>query len=469
MKKIRIIHTNDIHSSYDNFLKIATKIKTLKNGHEILLDAGDFNDFSSYVTYGTKGYAGLRLLNELHYSALTIGNNEGFQELSIIEENCGYGLVNILSCNLFCLNGQRIQNLKPSILKTIDEITFLIIGVSPYMPSYNVYYNNYGIQAFEPYEYIQEEIKKNKGKYDFILLLSHLGLKTDILMSQSIPDIHLIISGHSHHVMNCVKVNQTYIHQSGFKGSHVGVLDLLIENKKIIQVIDQNIPIDEEAKKDEPLSNLFEILKNKAIFELSKPICTLKMDLYYSIDQECNLTNLLADYLKDHYNCDFSLVNSGLTEANLHKGAITMNDILKVCNSPLYVSTMSLKGKYILKALDLSSKKEKCHDQHRRPGFRGTFLGKLHVSYNCKIVQNQDNIQLLINNQLIEDEKYYKIVTSDYFLRGMGYEVLGNNIDGKLYGQTIKDILVLALKEEMSYRYINQKRWELKDDGCNDF
>ena len=56
MEKIQIIHSNDIHSNYESFLRIASKIKQIKENDCIILDAGDFNDFSSYVTKGNKGY-----------------------------------------------------------------------------------------------------------------------------------------------------------------------------------------------------------------------------------------------------------------------------------------------------------------------------------------------------------------------------------------------------------------------------
>ena len=36
-----------------------------------------------------------------------------------------------------------------------------------------------------------------------------------------------------------------------------------------------------------------------------------------------------------------------------------------------------------------SSDELKCLDSRRMIGFRGKFLGKLHVSYNCKIKQKQ--------------------------------------------------------------------------------
>ena len=135
MKKLRIIHTNDIHSSFDKLTKIATIIKENKTPESILLDAGDFNDFSSILTFGTNGYAGLKILNDLGYSCLTIGNNEGFQKESIIKKMAEYNLVDILSCNLLKINQDSIDKVKPYVIKKVNNIKLLIIGVSPYQPS----------------------------------------------------------------------------------------------------------------------------------------------------------------------------------------------------------------------------------------------------------------------------------------------------------------------------------------------
>lgn len=460
MKSVKIIHTNDIHSKYEEFLRMAYVIEKNKDENSLLLDAGDFNDFSSFITFGTKGYAGLKMLNMLGYSALTIGNNEGFQDIDIIETSCSYNLVDILSCNLYTIDNKEISGLKKSIIKTINGIRFLIIGVSPYHFSYNVFYNLHNLKAVEPFEIIRNEIKTHKDQYDLVILLSHLGLKADIMMAQSIENIDLIISGHSHHVLDCVKVNNTYIHQSGVRGSHVGVLNLKIKDNKIIEIIDENILIDDKT----PINNKIkqEYLKQQEIAakNLSKPLFKINQDLTYSIDEECNLTNLLADYLYNSYSCDLSLVNSGLTASNLKKGNISYKDILDVCNSPLEITTMDVKGKYILEAIKESMKKEKCHDSYRRAGFRGEFLGKLHVSYNCKIIENGTTLNVYINNKLINQEEYYKVVTTDYFYRGMGYECLKNNINGKIHKETIEEAIINALKTIDNYKFINNFRYE---------
>lgn len=466
MKTIRIIHTNDIHSRFDKMTRMATLIRSLTNEHTLLLDAGDYNDFSSMDTLGSQGYVGLKLLHLLHYSALTIGNNEGFQELSTIQEMADYHLVDLLSCNLLTAEKKVIPGVKKSVIINIEKIRFLVIGVSPFHESYNVYYHMHHLHAISPYRPIQEEMEKYQGRYDLVLLLSHLGLKSDILLTQVIKGIDIIIGGHSHLVIPPIKVNETIITQAGVRGSHVGCLNLQIENNKIHHFEGEIIPINEQVKEDEQLKKAYEALKADALKQLSVPLFKIPQDLHYQIEQESELTNLLADYLKDHYDGIFAFIHGGLTEANLKAGIITRKDIMDVCcGSPLQIVTMDVQGKYLLEALKLAADPEKCKDSWRRPGFRGKFLGKIHVSYNCKIVETNDHvIQFFIEGHSCLPEKNYRIVTTDYFLRGMGYEILKNNQNQKWYKEQLYDALLAALKEKKAYEKIQVKRWVKEDD-----
>lgn len=461
MKTIRIIHSNDLHSKYEQFLKMAHIIKEKKTLNSIILDSGDFNDFSNSITYGSEGIGGLELLHSLNYTALTIGNNEGFQPLEIIEKNASANLVAILSCNLLKLDNQEILGVKPYIIKMIDNIRFLIIGVSPYHFSYNQYYYHYGIQGIDPIHIIQKIILKEKGNYDICILLSHLGLKAEIKLTQIFPQIHLILSGHSHHQLPCIKVNQTLIHQSGVRGSHIGIIDLNISQNQIISFQGENIPIIESMQDDLPTKQLYEKIIQKANLKLNKPICEIPKNLVFYKTKECNLTNLLADYLFQNYSCDLALINSGLTEKNLNKGFISMNDIIHTSNSPLNIATMEVKGKYIIASLMQSLHKNFCLNSKSHPGYRGQFLGFLHVSYNCSIKIIYNKLNIYCNKQLIEEDKWYKIVTTDYFLRGMGYQLLVHNKNGVIHKETLKEALLNALKDKNAYLYNDIKRWEI--------
>lgn len=455
MKKIRIIHTNDIHSSFDNLIKMAHIIKSLKTENSMLLDAGDFNDFSSFITFGTKGYAGLKILSNLGYDALSIGNNEGFQKKETLEKMASYELVNILSCNLLSLNGDNINGIKPFIIKKIDGVRFLIIGASPYNITYNYYYNCYNTNAIEPHETIRKIIKENKGLYDFVILLSHLGLKSDIMMSQSINNIDLIVGGHSHHAIDVCFVNNVYIHQSGVRGSHVGYIDLYIKDNKIVNIIGDNIKISKDTPNDQ--ESLKEIKNQEEIAKrnLNKVVANAHENLSYKTDEECNFTNLICDHLKNKYECDFSVLNSGITEKNITKGNVTLNDIIEVCNSPLIISKVLIKGKHIKKAIDKSKDKDVCNDTRRKTGFRGSFLGKLHVSYNVKILKKE----IYIDDQLLENEKCYTIITVDFLTLGLGNSYFKRNKGYEFLNETIIDTIIDAINNKNAYRFINNKRW----------
>jgi 2',3'-cyclic-nucleotide 2'-phosphodiesterase (5'-nucleotidase family) len=73
--RLTILHTNDIHSNFENFSKIVSQINEWKDSNTLILDAGDFADFKRIELQGTDGLAAMELLASAGYDALTVGNN----------------------------------------------------------------------------------------------------------------------------------------------------------------------------------------------------------------------------------------------------------------------------------------------------------------------------------------------------------------------------------------------------------
>lgn len=140
------MHTNDVHSKFENFAKIVTKIRELKNENTIILDAGDFNDFMRLELQGTNGIAGCRLLNLAGYDAITVGNNEGFEGLDILETMTTSNLVPFVSCNLYRSDMSHIRGLKRSIIINRGGLRFLIIGKSPQYNEFFTLLNMYAVR-----------------------------------------------------------------------------------------------------------------------------------------------------------------------------------------------------------------------------------------------------------------------------------------------------------------------------------
>ncbi|WP_291649158.1 5'-nucleotidase C-terminal domain-containing protein [Clostridium sp.] len=103
--------------------------------------------------------------------------------------------------------------------------------------------------------------------------------------------------------------------------------------------------------------------------------------------------------------------------------------IIEICPSPLNPIYMEIQGKYIREALEQSLDSEICYKDGTGSGFRGRFLGRLHIS--GAIIEHDGNQinRIIVNGKELDEEKYYRVDTSDYLQRGTGYKTLANNIN----------------------------------------
>src|SRR5690625_498137 len=83
IENINLYYTNDLHSYFDHWSRVATFIKDKKemcqskNDSYFLFDIGDHIDRVHPITEATMGKANVELMNELDYDLVTLGNNEG--------------------------------------------------------------------------------------------------------------------------------------------------------------------------------------------------------------------------------------------------------------------------------------------------------------------------------------------------------------------------------------------------------
>lgn len=440
---IRILHTNDLHSRFENYARIVTKIKELRTENTIVLDGGDFNDFSRIELQGTEGRAGCSLLNIGGYDAIAVGNNEGFSGIKTIETMTAEELVPFLSSNLYKNGLEPINGLKRSIIIDKAGVRILIIGTTPVFNEFFTLENMYAANAVEE---IRKEIEQNRGKYDICVLLSHQGIKNDLEIAEIVQGVNIIIGGHSHTLMEDADViNGIVIHQSGGFGEHIGVLDVEIEENAIKGYRAQNIKIDDIPQDEEVMK---EISKQKeiAIENLSKPLYEVDRDIWHDVIEENPITNLLADGLRDVIPCDLAIINSGVINGGIRKGEVSRKKFLEISPSPLNPTYMEVKGSDIKEALKQSLQADFCLQDGRGAGFRGRYLGRLHVS-GAVIEHNGKNIsRVMLENGEMEDEKIYRVATSDYLQRGTGYSTLATQINVKYNREYVRDTLQEYLK-----------------------
>ncbi len=459
--KLIILHTNDIHSNYENFAKIVTQIKRLKDHNTMILDAGDFADFKRLELQGTNGLAAMELLEYAGYDALAIGNNETFQGIDILQSMAENTSIPLLSANLLRLDHTSIEIVRKSVIIIKNDLRILIIGTSPNLGPFT---KLLGFSTKDYLEAIQEEIDTYQENYDLCILLSHLGMDKDREIAAKVYGLNIIIGGHSHILMEKPEIEHgKIIFTSGAYGEHLGKLEIEINNRTVELIDGRNIDI-RECEETIEILDIIKRNKVKAIDKLSEPICQIDADLWHDVVEENPITNLLADALRDVFECDLGLINSGVIHGGIRKGKVSRKKIIELCPSPLNVTRFEIQGKDLWEALQNSLDTDYCYADGRGPGFRGKYLGSLHVS-NAVIEHNGRTIlNVLIHGKKLIADHWYTVASSDYLQRGTGYRSLANNRNEIFKKEYIRDILQEYLQKEDFIERAFEDRWVLRNE-----
>ena len=191
LKKITILHTNDVHSHIDPFPKNdplnpngggviprANLINVLKkeNPNTLVLDAGDvFQGTPYYNFFG--GEIELKLMSKMGYSASTLGNHEFDSGLDKLAKSLKHANFSFLNSNYTLKNTALENKIKEYEIFEIDGVKIGVFGLGIELDGL-VEKNLYnGIKYLDPIEITQDITNKLKNYYncDIIICLSHLG------------------------------------------------------------------------------------------------------------------------------------------------------------------------------------------------------------------------------------------------------------------------------------------------------
>lgn len=250
--KITILHTNDLHSQIDaydenhpkypnmgGFARRAALVAQVRDReeHVLLLDAGDLFQGSPYYNF-FKGELEVKLMNQMQYDAVTLGNHEFDNGEAMLFEQFVKANHPVLCANyVFEKQGWR-DLVQPFILKQYDDVTIGIMGLSINPKGLIADDNFKGIvykDAIETANDLALQLKETEG-CDFVIALTHLGIDSDTELAQASQHIDLIIGGHSHTFLKeplLVPNKQgqdVLINQMGWAGVYLGRIDLFMTN-----------------------------------------------------------------------------------------------------------------------------------------------------------------------------------------------------------------------------------------------
>jgi len=464
---------NDLHSSFNNMKKISTYISLVKanvehNGEKVIVvDLGDNMDRMQKETEGTNGKVNVAILNKIGVNVATIGNNEGLtftkNNLNNIFQEIGYKIV---VCNLKDYD----TNNRPewALDYWIQELDGLTIGWLGATAPYETFYQLQGWRVEDPVVKIKEIVEAIKDKVDVMILLSHLGIGLDEVVAEKIPELNLILGGHTHRFFEkgIKKNNQPLICQVGIFGDYVGhlKLDYDLMAKKIIYLEEETIPM-AGIKDDSNIANIIEHYREIAVSELGVEVTKLDEPLSFSINNESPLSNLLVDGVKNWVKAEIGLVNTGQLLEGLEQGSITKERIHQICPSPINTCRVKLTGSQIRLILEQALLDEYIYSSIKGYGFRGTTLGTLSISgigvnYSLSNPDYQKIISVFINDTLLENDNEYIVGTIDMFTFGGGYKLVREGKEIQYFlPEFLRNILELQLKDKDSIQLAYEKRW----------
>lgn len=453
IEQVHIYHTNDIHSHFENWPKIRSFLQKEKSLHSnkehdnfFLFDIGDHVDRWHPYTEGTIGKGNVQLLNELGYTAVTIGNNEGItlahHELNTLYQEATF---DVLVANLFDQSGNRPKWVSPSkIYYTKNGLKIGVLAVTAY---FEKLYEILGWHLTEPIPALEAELHNLKQEADIIVLLSHLGIHDDEKIASLHPEIDIILGGHTHHVLPQGKcVSNTLLAAAGKHGNYVGTvtLELDIESR---EALTKNAKLYETKYLLSPDNEKLVVtsLQEKGKRLLNTLVVDIPETLHTQWFEPSPLPQILCEAINEWCESDCALINAGLLLGNLEKGPVTRFDIHSILPHPINPCLVELSGAE-LKEVFLQTLDPKWPPMELKGlGFRGRVLGNF-IYHNIML----DNQILYINGQQMEEQKIYKLGTVDMYTFGHFFPELLEAKKKYFMPEFIRDVLMRKLQKVYS-------------------
>ena len=295
-KHLDVLFTHDTHSHLNSYSTIVNgkqkevggfaRLKTLidekkkENPDTLILDGGDFSMGTLIQTVYTTEAAELRMLGYLGCDVTTFGNHEfdyrsdGLADMLKTAKNSGETVPELVVCNVdwdamekegFSKGQKQIESafetygVKDYVVIQKGGVKIAVLGVFgkdalECAPTCELEFKD----PVESAKNTVEEIKK-KEDVDMIACVSHSGtwedekVSEDETLAKEVPDIDLIISGHTHTQLDRpIRHGNTYIVSCGEYGRNLGSISMTQKKDKRWKINTYKLlPVTKNVKSDQ--------------------------------------------------------------------------------------------------------------------------------------------------------------------------------------------------------------------------
>lgn len=380
---ITILHTNDIHAHFlpsdaegqdcttgDECLGGLARLQTLidaernTNPNTLFLNAGDNFAGTFFYTFH-KDADFIPLFKNLKFDALTLGNHEFDDPPEILEHFLSQLSTPCINTHIHFPDYPTLnKRLKSSTIITKDTLKIGIIGaLTEDVGTSSMHGSAVRVSPVLPSLTAEIQSLKSQGA-SVLILLSHLGLDKDIDLAQKLPDIDIIIGGHTHNLLSNSQTadgpypivvkhpdsSQTLIVSAGVFGRFVGKLKATVDNKgHIISYSGDTVPLSDKVKPDRQTAAFIakqsadlDRQLNTKLHTLTRPLPMTPGKNYCA--EDCPVGSALVHMvLSETPKADIVLINSGAIRAGFNARNILQKHLIQALpfDSTAVLTTMT--------------------------------------------------------------------------------------------------------------------------------
>ena len=429
---ITFAHTNDMHgrivegADVLGFPKIYSAVEQLKasNPNTLLIDAGDTFHGLPVVNID-RGETAIKLMNELGYVYMTTGNhdyNYGFDRLMELSKMAEF---KILAANVY-KDGERVFPAYD--IREMGGVRVAFFGLATPETAYKADPKGIeGVTFGDPIVEAKLIVAELAGKYDLLVCISHVGIDdssdpTSITVAKFVPQIDVIIDGHSHSILADIEkknTTSTLITSTGSYGAGLGVVDIVVgPDRKVISktartITPKNSP---DLKANPSIAKVLDDLVKAQDAVLSQVVGRTEIKLEGTREivrtQQSNLGTLIANSMLYATGADFALMNGGGIRDSIPVGDITMKQIYTVQPFGNFIQSGKVLGKEIDAILE--------NGVGKLPAPDGRFPHVANLTYTLDASKPAgDRVSnIMIGGEPIDPEKEYTIATLNFIFNG---------------------------------------------------
>lgn len=367
---ITILCTTDLHGrllpsdDYDDnrdvggLLRCASLMAGIRAGSSNVLhvDCGDLIQGGAESWLGG-GRSMVRALEWMKCDAWVLGNHDfdwGVEALGRLHDMAS---IPMLAANVAPVPGAdwRFPKLKPFVIREVDGVRVAIVGVTtPGVPTWLMPEMRAGVLFEDSVTALRRHMPAVKAaKPDIIVLAVHQGLpefrddranEVNAIAAQ-FPEVDLIFGGHTHKVVEGVRVNDILFVQAGYHGQFVGRADLVYDTvqRRVVSRSSEVIRVGDAWPAQPELQALLQKDLDRAGAYLSKELgqAVEPVASHNRFPGDSGVHRIIASAIREKTGADVVL-HGVFEEKGLEAGPITMADVWRLVPYENRIGILSL-------------------------------------------------------------------------------------------------------------------------------